>query len=107
MAIRLLSWSASIYGMNSYSMLSEGYRILNELEGEARQLPDSFLFDAADDGRTVPYTRLLSAYRSEKLRLEMVLKFRSDKRRIPFSSRRAAVGPEEDLGRDGDPGLQK
>lgn len=108
-AIRIFASMASMFGMGRGEILSEGFRILEELEGEPMPIPERFTFDidAMSDARTVPYTRLMAAYRSEKLRLENTLRSRRERRLRPRSSSRAAEGPADDLGRDGDPGLQK
>ena len=85
-------------------------RLYRSLTGENYLFEDdgfAFDIDAMSDARTVPYTRLMAAYRSEKLRLENTLRSRRERRLRPRSSSRAAEGPADDLGRDGDPGLQK
>ena len=74
------------------------------------RLPDAFTLhpeSAIDDARTVPYTQLVEAYEKEKERLEKMVRSRRERRDKRSSSRSAAVGPEEDRGREGDPGLTR
>ena len=79
-------------------------------------LPDRFVSEFNEGA--VPAVRLFSYFRKErsllekrlnrqKERLSRISEERREKMEMPSSESSAAVGPDDDLGRDGEPGLQK
>ena len=98
------------YGLRGRDILERGMALMDTLSApEMLHIPQRFTMEpesAFDDGSTVSAVRLSECYRRERRIAEMVVKSRREKRRIKSSESSAAVGPSDDLGRDGDPGLQ-
>ena len=100
----------SAYGMKADMLAEKGLRLLSVFSGGREVLPEIFAFNpdsALEDGRTVPYTRLCVAYEEERSRLETRVKSRREKMERRSASKSAAVGPADERGREGDPGLTK
>ena len=89
--------------------LRTGLSVLDRLERGPYRLPGAFRLNpvSAYDNRTVRETELLSWYRLQKARLRRGLKVMSEKTSKPSGDSDAAVGPEEDLGLEGEPGLSR
>ena len=82
---------------------------IEELSDGRLSLPEHFMRDPRSsfgDGATVSAQRSAGCYEREKRIALMVLKSIREKRRRPSSESSAAVGPDDERGRDGDPGLQ-
>ncbi len=112
--VPLLLYGASrlfrAYGRKGKELQERGLMLLDIFSSGPSRLPDAFTLhpeSAIDDARTVPYTQLVEAYEKEKERLEKMVRSRRERRDKRSSSRSAAVGPEEDRGREGDPGLTR
>ena len=98
------------YGRKGRDLQEKGLMLLNSFSLGPSRLPDAFTMhpeSALDDGRTVPYTQLVEAYGKEKERLERMVRSRRERMDKHSSSKSAAVGPKEDRGREGDPGLTR
>ncbi len=97
------------FGINSKELFRIGLPIFKALEGDNHYIPEHFRENgvSALSFRTVSPVRLLSAYNEEMLKAEIWLKSNRDIKRAKSLSKSIAVGPNEDLGRDGDPGLSK
>lgn len=111
----MLSFRA--YGIRGRDMLSRGYELLSMFSSDKpSDLPDRFVSEFNEGA--VPAVRLFSYFRKErsllekrlnrqKERLSRISEERREKMEMPSSESSAAVGPDDDLGRDGEPGLQK
>ena len=97
------------FGLKSKELFRIGLPIFKALAGDTNYIPEHFRENgvSALSFRTVSPVRLLSSYTEEMLKAEIWLKSNRDIRRAESSSSKIAVGPKEDLGRDGDPGLSK
>ena len=107
-AARFIARHFRAFGMKGKDLQESGLRILSLFSSSPRQLPDAFTLNplsAVKDGRTVPFIQLVKAYEAEKARLERTVRSGSDRRKMPDGSKTAAVGPDDERGRDGDPGL--
>ena len=105
-----LSWHHyKAFGMSGRDLFRIGFPIFESLIGEKRDLPSHFMRDAesAKSLRAVPAVKLFESYKHEKLRAQIWEKSRRENKVRPVHSKRTAVGPAEDLGRDGEPGLTK
>ena len=105
---RLIACGFSAYGKKGRMLAKEGYRILSLFSSSPQHIPDAFTLNpdsALSDGRTVPVSQLIAAYDREKERLERRLRSRRERSERPSGVRSAAVGPSEERGLDGDPGL--
>ncbi len=106
--LRLIARTFRAYGMKSSELQAKGLRLMNEFMKEPERLPKAFTLNVSpvvDDGRTVPCTQLFEAFELEKASLERIVRSRSEKRQRPKASKSTAVGPEEERGREGEPGL--
>lgn len=107
--LRLFMRTYKPYGFKSKELFSIGLTIFKALAGDNNLIPEHFKVDgvSALSFRTVSQVRLLSIYNEEILKAEIWLKSKSDIKDAKLSSSTIAVGPVDDLGRDGDPGLSK
>ena len=96
-----------LYGIDSRTLLREGIELLESLSVPPFGIDERFIMDpdSSLDSSTVPYLRLIQGFEEEKERLLSWLKSRSEKRTRPSSEKSTAVGPSEERGREGDPGL--
>lgn len=96
-----------LYGIDSRTLLREGIELLESLSVPPFGIDERFIMDpdSSLDSSTVPYLRLIQGFEEEKERLLRWLKSRSEKRTRPSSEKSTAVGPSEERGREGDPGL--
>lgn len=109
-ALARLSWHHyKAFGKEGRELFRIGFPIFESLIGEKRDLPSHFLRDAesAKSLRTVPAVKLYEYYKHEKLRAEIWEKSRRENKVRHASSNSTAVGPADDLGLDGEPGLTK
>lgn len=90
--------------LSKRDMLRKGLALLEKLENGPYRLPGLFRLSPLY-GRSVNQTLLMSEYRHQKARLRMLLNVRSENTFIPSGDSRAAVGPADDLGREGEPGF--
>lgn len=99
----------SVYGIKNEVLMGTGMRILDQLDLSFGAIPSYFEMsgDSAKDFRTVPMARLQEYFYYEKSIAERILKSRRDTRRNPNGKISPAEGPDDDLGRDGEPGLNK
>lgn len=106
--LRIAALLFSAYGKKGRSLLMHGISLVEEFSqpGKVPELFTSEPCSAFGDGATVSQVRVMENYEREKRIAFRVLKSRSEKRVKPSSDSTAAVGPSDDLGRDGDPGLQ-
>ena len=98
------------YGRKGRDLQERGLLLLDSFSSGPSRLPDAFTLhpeSALDDARTLPYSQLIEAYEKEKARLERMVRSRSERRERRSSSKSAAVGPDEERGREGDPGLTR
>ena len=108
--LRIAAVMMRAYGLDARLLIENGMRYMERLSSGPFRLPERFTMEAESDygdGATIQYTRLMECYEREKVIARRIVKSRREKRRRPSSERSAAVGPSDDLGRDGDPGLQK
>lgn len=106
--LRVVALSFRAYGLRGIDILEEGMRLMDELS-QPTEIHKHFILDpesAYGDGATVSPIRIREYYESEKRIARIVLKSRREKRHKPSSDSSAAVGPSEDLGLEGEPGLQ-
>ncbi len=107
--LRIAALSFRAYGLKGRDILKSGIDIIESLTDGWHTIPEHFTMDPESecgDGETVSPQRAAECYEREKAIALRILKSRREKRAIPSSDSSAAVGPSEDLGRDGDPGLQ-
>ncbi len=107
--LRIAALLFRAYGLRGLDLLSEGMGYIEELSDGRLSLPEHFMRDPRSsfgDGATVSAQRSAGCYEREKRIALMVLKSIREKRRRPSSESSAAVGPDDERGRDGDPGLQ-
>ena len=105
---RIIAHGFRAFGKKSHDLAARGLCILSLFSSDPVSIPDAFTLNPASalpDGCTVPYTLLVEAYEAEKDRLERAVKSRSEKRVRPSSRKSTAVGPDDERGRDGEPGL--
>ena len=107
--LRYVVGKFSAYGIKNEVLLSTGMRILEELDLSFEPIPEFFEMngESAKDYRTVPLVRLQEYFYYEKSMAERRLKSKRDTRRRPKGKIKPIVGPDEDLGRDGEPGFSK
>lgn len=107
--LRFYARRFSVYGIKNDVLLETGLRIFDELDLSFEPIADHFLNDgeSAKGFKTVPMVRLVEFFNYEKSRAERIVKSRRDTKRRPKGKRSPAVSPNEDLGRDGEPGLNK
>ena len=106
--LRIAALLFRAYGQKGTDLYRKGLRIIDELAGRY-PLPEHFQMEPLSsygDGATTSAERAYGAYAHEKRIAEIVLKSRREKRKTPSSDSNAAVGPSEDRGLEGDPGLQ-
>ena len=107
--LRLSALLFRAYGIKGLDILEEGIAKMDEL-AKPGEIHKHFVLDpesAVGDGSTVSPVRIRAYYEREKRIALMILKSIREKRRKPSGRNKAAVGPSEDLGREGDPGLQR
>ena len=108
--LRLVALLFSAYGLNGTDLLKDGLKLLDIFsDGKKHAIPDHFCLNpesAYKDNTTLSPVKLLECYEREKRIAEMVLKSRREKSSSPSSENNAAVGPSDERGRDGEPGLQ-
>lgn len=107
--LRLFARHFSIYGLKGKDLLQIGIRMMDEMELSFEHIPEIFEMnpESAKDNSTVPLIRLQNLFLSEKERVERTLKSNKDTISKPKGKSKAAVGPDEDLGREGDPGFNR
>lgn len=108
--LRIVAILMKAYGIRGRDILSKGIGYMERLSAGQYRLPERFTMESQSDygdNATIQYTRLLECFQREKEIALRIPKSRSEKRKRPSSDRSAAVGPAEDLDREGDPGLQK
>ena len=96
------------FGLSARELEQEGMRILSIFASKPVALPDAFTLNpdsAFPCVRTLPFSLIVGTYEKEKGSLERKLKSRREKSARNLSSKSAAVGPDDERGRDGDPGL--
>ena len=108
LAARFYSRRYKAFGHSALELLEKGMEVMELLGVKWNPLPSYFILNcqSALSTDTVPLARLQSYWDEEKVRVEILLKSKRDKMEKPSSSKTPNVGPKEDLGRDGDPGLQ-
>lgn len=108
--LRLICLLFSAYGLRGNDIFMKGLKLMEAFGNDcAGTLPEHFIMDpesAYGDGATVSPVKLMECYSREKRIALRMLKSRSEKSSIPSADKTAAVGPSDDRGRDGDPGLQ-
>lgn len=99
----------NLYGLRMKDLLPKGLDLFEKLDIEMEAIPEYFVMEprSALDNRTVPFMKLKEHFYSEKLKVEIIVKSIKEKMVKPSSDNKAAVGPSEDLGLDGDPGLSR
>lgn len=108
--LRIASLLFRAYGMSNAELLCKGFDIFSTLISEPSRLPDRFSSDpesAYRDGRTVEYTKLIDSYECEKAIVRRIVKSRRDRIERQSGKNRTHVGPDDERGREGDPGLEK
>lgn len=107
--LRLYARHYSVYGFRSRELLKTGLEVMGDLGLEFNSIPSIFEMspNSSKDATTVPLVRLQSLFLSEKAKAEMTLKSRRDTTSKESVKNNPAVAPKEDLGLDGDPGLNK
>lgn len=105
---RLYSRRYKAFGHSSLALLEKGMEVMKEFPEKWNPLPSCFTLDgmSALSIDTVPLCRLQSYWDQEKVRVEILLKSKREKREKHSSSNTPNVGPEEDLGLEGEPGLR-
>lgn len=108
--LRVIALLFRAYGKKGRDLFQKGMRIIKEIRRtEYGSIPDAFSsnpLSAYEDAVAVSPVRLVENYEREKRIAEMVLKSRREKSSNPSSDSTAAVGPSDERGLDGDPGLQ-
>ena len=108
--LRIAAMAFSAYGLKGRDILRKGLSLMDELrlQGGGR-IHEHFSMDPEStygDGSTVSSVKLMEYYEREKRIALRMLKSRSEKSDRPSAESNAAVGPAEERGLDGDPGLQ-
>lgn len=108
LAARYFSRRFKAFGHSSLELMEKGMEVMNELPLGWNSLPSCFTLEgmSALSIDTVPLVRLQSYWEEEKVRVEIILKSKREKIEKESLSKRPNVGPEEDLGREGEPGLR-
>ena len=107
--LRIAAMLFSAYGLKGRDLFQHGLMLAESFSGGEGRVPDFFILEpesAYSDRSTVQPLRLLECYEREKRIALRVLKSRREKRNTPSSDNAAAVGPDDERGLDGDPGLQ-
>ena len=82
--------------------------VMGKMPNKWNDIPSYFTLQcqSALSTDTVPLVRLQNYWDEEKVRVEILLKSKREKRVKDSVSSTPKVGPEEDLGREGEPGLK-
>lgn len=96
------------FGHSSLDLLEKGMEVMERMPEVWNRIPSYFTLQcqSALSTDTVPLVRLQSYWDEEKMRVEILLKSKREKREKDSLSSTPKVGPEEDLGREGEPGLK-
>ena len=107
--LRIVAMLFTSFGLKGRDIFRHGLSLAESFATAGGSVPDIFMLEpvtAYGDNATVSPVKLMEYYQKEKRIALRVLKSRSEKRKRPSSDNAAAVGPDEERGLDGDPGLQ-
>ena len=107
--LRFFARRFSICGLKGKDLLENGLTIFATLDPSFHKIPDFFEMnpESAKGTETVQLARLQEYFLEEKARAEIWVKSKSDIISKRSGKKSPAVGPDEDLGREGEPGLNK
>ena len=105
---RFYSRRYKAFGHSALELLEKGMEVMEKMPNKWNDIPSYFTLQcqSALSTDTVPLVRLQSYWDEEKVRVEILLKSKREKRVKDSVSSTPKVGPEEDLGREGEPGLK-
>ena len=108
LAARYFSKHFKAFGHSSMELLEKGMEVLEEIPNRWSPLPSCFTLEgmSALSIDTVPLARLQVYWEEEKVKVAILLKSRREKMEKHSSSNTPKEGPEEDLGREAEPGLK-
>lgn len=99
--------NVKVLSYKGIDLIEKGFEVFEKLNLTPRKIPEYFIINPNYRNKRVHFHSLILKWNHQMLLLEKKLKSINLKRVKKDSKRRAAVGPSELLGRDGDPGFKK